>query len=576
MLIRLLRIHLRPYRARILVLFAIQIVATLAMLYLPSLNGQIIDQGVTQGDTGRIMELGAIMLVVGLVQIALTIVATYLAARTAAQVARDVRHSVFTRVADFSSHEVGRFGPPTLISRSTNDITQVQNVTFMAAAVMVTIPIMMLGGIGMALHEDAGLAWLMGVAVPVLAISVGILISRMVPQFRLMQKSVDTVNRVLREQIMGIRVVRAFVREPQERDRFEEANSTYTNAAFSVAKLMAFAQPVVLLVVNGSMISVVWFGGHRVDGGDMQVGSLIAFMAYLMFVLMSVMMATFMATMVPRASVSAGRINEVLTTEPSVTPPAKPVPVPTGPVAVRMSDVDFTYPGAAEPVLHDVNLLAEPGTTTAIIGSTGAGKSTALGLIARLYDVTDGAVSVGGVDVRQADPSHLWGRIGLVPQRPYLFTGTVADNLRFGKPDATEEQMWEALRVAAADDFVSEMPDGLQAPIAQGGTNVSGGQRQRLAIARAVIGQPPIYLFDDAFSALDTATDAKVRGALAPITKDATVIVVAQRVSTIVDADRIVVMENGAVVGVGRHEELLERCSTYGEIVQSQVVEEGV
>lgn len=576
MLIRLLRTHLRPYRGRLVVLVALQIVATLAMLYLPSLNGRIIDEGVTQGDTGRIVELGAVMLVVGLAQIGLTIGATYLAARTAAQVGRDVRHAVFTRVAEFSSHEVGRFGPPTLISRSTNDITQVQNVTFMAAAVMVTIPIMMLGGVGMALHEDAGLAWLMAVSVPVLAISVGLLISRMVPQFRLMQTAVDKVNRVLREQIIGIRVVRAFVREPQELHRFDGANTEYTGAAFAVAKLMAFAQPIVLLVVNGSMIAVVWFGGVRVDNGQMQVGSLIAFMAYLMFVLMSVMMATFMATMIPRASVSAGRIVEVLDTEPSVAAPTQPQSVPEGPVAVELSGVEFTYPGAAEPVLRGIDLVAEPGSTTAIIGSTGAGKSTVLGLIARLYDTTGGVVRVGGVDVRDADPDHLWGRIGLVPQRAYLFSGTVADNLRFGNPEATDDQMWEALRIAAADDFVAAMPDGLNAPIAQGGTNVSGGQRQRLAIARAVIGRPPIYLFDDAFSALDTATDAAVRDSLGRITGQATVVVVAQRVSTIVSADRIVVLDNGAVVGLGRHEELIQSCPTYLEIVRSQTVAEEV
>lgn len=576
MLISLLRRYLRPYWSNLVALLVLQLLATLAMLYLPSVNGQIIDQGVAVGDTGRIIRLGVIMLVVSLAQIGLTVIATYLAARTAARVARDVRRGVFTQVAGFSAQEVSRFGAPTLISRSTNDITQIQMVTFMASAVMVTVPIMMVGGIAMALREDAGLSWLMVVAVPVLGTAIGLLIRRMVPQFRLMQTSVDWVNRVLREQITGIRVVRAFVREPQERERFAEANTEYTGAALAVGKLMALAQPIVLIVVNGSMIAVVWFGGGRVEAGAMQVGSLIAFMSYLMFVLMSVMMATFMATMIPRASVSAGRVMEVLNTSSTVVPPQQPVALPEGGLSVEFDRVSFSYPGAEHPVLREVSFVARPGQTTAIIGSTGAGKSTLINLIPRLHDVTGGTVRVGGVDVRQAEPDHLWGRVGLVPQRPYLFSGTIASNLRFGRPDADADQMWRALRIAQAEDFVSAMGQGLDSPVAQGGTSVSGGQRQRLAIARAVIGAPPIYLFDDAFSALDLATDARLRRDLGPLVGQATVIVVAQRVSTIIDADQILVLEDGEVVGRGTHEELVESSQTYAEIVRSQAVAEEV
>jgi ATP-binding cassette, subfamily B, multidrug efflux pump len=574
MLVRLLRDHLRPYRTLVGVLLVLQLVSTLASLYLPTLNGRIIDEGVAVGDTGQIVRLGAVMLVVSLVQISVTIAATYLASRTAASVGRDVRASVFDRVATFSAQEVNKFGPPTLISRSTNDVTQVQTVTFMGLAMMVTVPIMMVGGVVMALREDVGLSWLMAVAVPLLAVCVGLIIRRMLPQFVLMQKSVDWVNRVLREQITGVRVVRAFVREDHERDRFEAANTQYTGAALAVGRLMALVFPVVMLIFNASTIAVLWFGAHRIDAGQMEVGSLVAFMAYLLFVLMSVMMATFMSTMIPRAAVSAGRIGEVLGTSSTVVPPTAPEPVPDRDVAVSMEGVSFTYPGADAPVLHDLSFTALPGRTTAVVGSTGAGKTTLLSLVPRLYDATAGTVRMGGVDVRDAALEEVWGAVGLIPQRPYLFTGTVASNLRYGDPDATDEDLWEALRIAQAEDFVRAMPDGLDAPIAQGGSNVSGGQRQRLAIARAIVARPAVYLFDDAFSALDLATDARLRAALRPVTRGATVIVVAQRVSTVIGADQILVLDKGRLVGAGTHEELLADCPTYQEIVDSQLAAE--
>ena len=570
MLYRLLRTHLAPYTTPLALLFVLQLTGTLASLYLPSLNGQIIDEGVATGDTAFILRTGAVMLGVSLVQILATIGATRIGALTAASVGRDVRAAVFHHVGAFSAQELSRFGAPTLISRNTNDVTQVQQVTYMMLALMVNAPIMMVGGIIMAVREDVGLSWLVAVAVPLLGLSVGLVIWRMIPHFQAMQRAVDTVNRILREQITGIRVVRAFVREDVERERFAGANRTYTGTALAVGRLMALAFPIVMVIFNASTVAVFWFGAQRVESGEMQVGALIAFMQYLVQILMSVMMATFMSMMLPRASVSAGRILEVLDTESTVHAPAHPVAIPQGPVEVELRAATFAYPGAEEPVLREVSFTAAPGTTTAVVGSTGAGKTTLVGLVPRLHDVSAGAVLVGGVDVREADPDDLWSRIGLVPQRPYLFSGTVASNLRYGDPHATDEQLWEALSIAQAEDFVRAMPGGLDAPIAQGGTNVSGGQRQRLAIARALVRRPAVYLFDDAFSALDVATDARLRAALRPMTRDAAVIVVAQRVSTIVHADRIVVLDDGVVVGDGTHEELLATCPTYFEIVESQ------
>ncbi|MGB3256625.1 MAG: ABC transporter ATP-binding protein [Ornithinimicrobium sp.] len=571
MLITLLRRHLAPYRTFLVILLVLQFLSTIASLYLPSLNGRIVDEGIAVGDTGMIISLGSQMLIFTIVQITVTIAATYLASRTASSTARDLRANVFDRVSSFSAQEVGQFGAPTLISRSTNDVTQVQQVTFMGLSMMVSIPIMMIGGIGMALREDVGLAWLMAVAVPLLALCIGVILRKMVPQFAVMQQCVDLVNRVLREQITGVRVVRAFVREDQEEARFSDANTQYTSAALSVGKLMAMVFPIVTFILNGSTVAALWFGARRIENDDMQIGSLIAFMAYLLFVLMSVMMATFMATMIPRASVSAGRIMEVLSTEPSVVDHRDPTPIPDGPVTIEFDNVEFHYPGAQSSVLQGVSFTARPGQMTALIGSTGSGKTTAISLVTRLYDVTGGAVMINGVDVRQASLEDLWSSAGIVPQKPYLFSGTVASNLRYGNPDASDDELWEALRIAQAKEFVAQMQGGLEASIAQGGTTVSGGQRQRLAIARALVKRPQVYVFDDSFSALDVATDARLRAALASRTATSTVLVVAQRVSTITAADQIIVLEDGQVVGRGTHDELLAVCTTYQEIVDSQL-----
>ncbi|HEX3002746.1 MAG TPA: ABC transporter ATP-binding protein [Angustibacter sp.] len=569
MLISVLRTYLRPYRGALLAIVGLQLVGTIASLYLPSLNARIIDQGIARGDTGYIVRTGGWMLGVSLVQIACTIAAVYLGARTAMAFGRDVRSDLFARVGTFSAREVNQFGAPSLITRNTNDVQQVQMLVLMTCTMMIAAPIMCVGGIVMALREDVGLSWLMVVAIPVLVVAIGSIVRQMVPGFRLMQKRIDEVNRVLREQITGVRVVRAFVREPHETARFERANTDLTEVALRVGRLMILIFPTVMLILNASSVAVLWFGGHRVDEGAMQVGSLTAFLQYLMQILMSVMMATFMAIMVPRASVCADRIGEVMRTSSSVVPPTDPVRETTAPASVELRDAGFTYPGADSPVLEGVSFTARPGQVTAVIGSTGSGKTTLLGLVARLIDTTVGSVRIADVDVRDLDPELLWHRIGLVPQRPYLFSGTVASNLRYGNPDASDDELWTALDVAQASDFVREA-GGLEAPIAQGGTNVSGGQRQRLCIARALVVRPDVYLFDDAFSALDLATDARLRRALQPITADATVIVVAQRVSTIVDADQIVVLDAGRVVGIGRHDELVESCPTYAEIVESQ------
>ncbi len=573
MLVRLLRQYLTPYRREIAIVVALQFVSTMAVLYLPSLNADIIDDGVAKGDTGYIVRTGAVMLGVSLVQILCSVGAVYVGARTASLVGRDLRSSLFHHVGSFSGRELAHFGAPSLITRTTNDVQQVQMLVLMTFTMMVAAPIMMVGGVLMAVREDLGLSWLVAVSVPLLFASVGFIASRMVPGFREMQTRIDGVNRVMREQITGIRVVRAFVREPVEADRFGRANEDLARVAVRVGRWMATMFPVVMLILNVSSVAVLWFGGHRVDEGAMQVGSLTAFLAYLVQILMAVMMASFMLMMVPRAAVCADRITEVLDTGTTVVPPAEPVTEPTG-SGLRMRGVSFTYPGAEAPVLRDVDLDVRPGKTLAVIGSTGAGKTTLVNLVPRLFDVTDGVVEVEGVDVRRLDPDVLWSRIGLVPQKAFLFTGTVASNLRYGKPDATEEEMWQALEIAQARDFVEAMPGGLEAPIAQGGTNVSGGQRQRLAIARAVIRRPAIYLFDDAFSALDLATDARLRAALAPHTTDAAVLVVAQRVSTIIDADEILVLEDGEVVGRGSHDELLLDNPTYQEIVASQLTPE--
>ncbi|KAA0024549.1 ABC transporter ATP-binding protein [Antrihabitans cavernicola] len=574
MLIRLLRTYLYPYRRDLVGVVVLQLISVIAALYLPSLNADIIDNGVTKGDIGYIWTTGFTMLLVSGVQIVCSVSSVFLGARAAMAAGRDMRGAVLHRVGTFSAREVGKFGAPSLITRNTNDVQQVQLLIVMSCTILVMAPIMCVGGIIMAVRQDLGLSWILLVAVPALALAMGLIIAKMVPGFRAMQTRIDAVNRVLREQITGIRVVRAFVRERHEMWRFGVANTQLTESALSVGKLMALMFPTVMFISNVTSVAVLWFGGHEINDGTMQIGSLTAMLSYIMQILMSVMMASFMAMMVPRASVCAERIGEVLDTESSVVPPPRPEPFRSNPGNIEMSFAEFAYPGADEPVLRSVSFTAAPGETTAIVGSTGSGKSTLLNLIPRLIDVTDGVVYVGETDVRNLDPDLLRSQIGLVPQRPYLFSGTVATNLRYGNPDATDDELWRCLEIAQAADFVREMPDGLDTAVAQGGTTVSGGQRQRLAIARALVKRPQIYLFDDSFSALDLATDARLREALRPVTTDACVIIVAQRISTIRDADRILVLDDGAVVGSGRHERLLVECPTYAEIVDSQLAAE--
>ncbi|MET7995323.1 ABC transporter ATP-binding protein [Amycolatopsis sp. NPDC005232] len=574
MLIRLLRSHLRPYKTTIWLVVVLQLVQTLAALYLPTLNADIVDNGLVKGDTGYIMRIGGMMLLVTLVQIAGSIGAVYFGARTAMSLGRDLRGSVFHRVQDFSAREVGQFGTPSLITRTTNDVQQVQMLVLMTLTLMVSAPIMCVGGIVLALNQDVPLSSLLLVIVPVLGVAVGLIIARMRPAFRLMQVRIDKINQVMREQIMGIRVIRAFVRDKRERERFGQANDELLTVSLRVGRLMALMFPTVMLVVNVSSVAVLWFGGHRIESGSMQIGALTAFLAYLLQILMSVMMATFMFMMVPRAEVSAERISEVLDTESSVRPPLKPVSPGRVHGVLELTGVEFCYPGAEKAVLRDISLSARPGETTAVIGSTGSGKTTLLNLIPRLMDATSGTVRVDGVDVRELDPAVLASAVGMVPQKPYLFAGTVASNLRYGNPDATDDELWHALEVAQGKDFVQKMTEGLASPIAQGGTNVSGGQRQRLAIARMLVHKPEIYLFDDSFSALDYATDAALRRALTDETREATVVIVAQRVSTIRGADRIIVLDDGRVVGTGTHHELMDGNETYREIVLSQLTEQ--
>ncbi|WP_030323729.1 ABC transporter ATP-binding protein [Streptomyces sp. NRRL B-3229] len=573
MLIRLLRTYLRPYKKPISILVLLQFLQTCATLYLPTLNADIIDNGVVNGDTGYILGYGALMIGISLAQVVCNIGAVFYGARTAAALGRDLRASVFDRVQSFSAREVGHFGAPTLITRTTNDVQQVQMLALMTFTLLVSAPIMCVGGIVLALGLDVPLSAVLVAVVPTLGICVTLIVRRLRPLFRSMQVRLDTVNRVLREQITGNRVIRAFVRDTYEEERFRKANTDLTEISLKTGNLLALMFPVVMTTVNLSSIAVVWFGAHRIDSGGMQIGDLTAFLAYLMQIVMSVMMATFMFMMVPRAEVCAERIQEVLGTSSSVVPPTAPVTELRRHGHLEIRAAGFRYPGAEEPVLRAIDLVARPGEVTAVIGSTGSGKSTLLGLVPRLFDATDGEVLVDGTDVSTIDPKLLAKTVGLVPQKPYLFAGTVATNLRYGNPDATDEELWHALEVAQAKDFVERLENGLDSPVAQGGTNVSGGQRQRLAIARTLVQRPEIYLFDDSFSALDYATDAALRAALAEETAEATVVIVAQRVATIRDADRIVVLDEGRVVGTGTHRELMAVNETYREIVLSQLTE---
>ena len=571
MLGRLLIRYLRPYRWLLVALLIFQFAAAMASLYLPRLNADIIDQGVARGDTTYIWSRGMIMLVISLGQITASVIATYFAARAAMAAGRDIRRDVFVKVSGFSERELSQFGAGSLITRNTNDVQQVQMLAMMGATMLVSAPLLAIGGIFMALQQDVGLSWLIGVSVPALLIAAGLIIARMVPLFRSYQSKLDAVNRVMREQLTGVRVVRAFVRERIEEERFREANTDIMVVGRKVGSLFVLLFPLAMLVLNVTVVGVIWFGGIQVDDGSVEIGTLFAFMQYVAQILMGVLMASFMTVMIPRAAVSAERIGEVLDSHSTLARPENPVSAFPVPGAVEFDDVAFAYPGAESPVIAGVSFTANPGETVAIVGSTGSGKTTLVSLIPRLFDATAGAVRVGGVDVREADLDVLWKGIGLVPQRPFLFSGTVASNLRFGREDATDEELWRALEIAQGRDFVEAMDGGLDGRIAQGGTNVSGGQRQRLAIARAIVHRPAVLVFDDSFSALDLSTDARLRQALWDELPQVTKIVVAQRVSTITGADRIVVLEDGRMVGLGTHGELLESSATYREIVESQL-----
>ncbi|GDX26421.1 multidrug ABC transporter ATP-binding protein [Actinomycetes bacterium] len=552
-----------------------QAVQSLAGLYLPTLNARIIDRGITQGDTNFIWRVGGLMLLTTLVQVLLSIAAIYFGSRASMAFGRDTRSALFHQVNSFSSREVAHFGAPSLITRITNDVQQVQMLVLTTCTLLLAAPFTAIGGLVLALQQDVNLSWIIVIAIPLVMSILGTVVYKMVPTFRVMQVRIDRINEILREQLSGIRVVRAFVREPQEKVRFQQANQDVAQTALRGGRLMSLMFPTATFIVNVSCVAVVWFGSNRIAAGQMKLGPMVAFLTYLAQILMSVMMATFMAAIWPRAAVSAERIQEVLSTTSSVPIPTHPTPITQTRVDLELRNVDFEYPGAASPVLHNISFKVSAGETLAIIGSTGSGKTTLLNLVARLFDATSGAVLIDGVDITEVAPAELWSRIGLVPQKPYLFSGTVSSNLRYGKQDATEQEMWNALTIAQADSFVREMPGALEAVIAQGGTNVSGGQRQRLAIARALIRQPEIYLFDDSFSALDLSTDAKLRAALTPHLKDSVTLIVGQRVSTIRHANQILVLEDGLVVGLGNHEELRQSCPTYEEIVLSQALQEG-
>lgn len=571
MLVRLLRRHLRPYTGLLLCVLVLQFAQVMASLYLPTLNADIIDKGVATGDTGYIWRMGAFMLVVSVGQGVCSVAATYLAARSAMSMGRDLRGEVFERVSSFSEREITAFGAGSLITRNTNDVQQVQMLVMMGCTMLVTAPVMAVGGIIMAITRAPSLSWLIGVSVPVLLVAVGLIVGRMLPLFRSYQDKLDAINRVMREQLTGIRVIRAFVREQAETERFEDANTDIARVGERVGQLFVLLFPLVMLVLDVTIVGVIWFGGHQVGDGDVEVGTLIAFMSYLMQILMGIVMASFMTIMIPRAAVCAERISEVLATAPTITSSPDAVDTFPAPGTVEMRDVTFVYPDADARVLAEVSFTVQPGTTTAIVGSTASGKSTVVRLLARLLEASSGQVLIGGTDVREADPEALWAQMGLVPQQPFLFAGTVASNLRLGREEATDDELWKALEVAQAKDFVSAMDGGLEAAIAQGGTNVSGGQRQRLAIARALVRRPDILIFDDSFSALDVSTDARLREAMGPATAGITKVIVAQRVSTITEADQILVLDGGHLVGSGTHTELLTTCPVYREIVTSQL-----
>jgi ATP-binding cassette subfamily B multidrug efflux pump len=574
--IRLLRAYLVPYRWPLVLVVVLVAIQAIGNLYLPNLNADIINNGVVAGDIDYILRVGAVMLAVTFVTMVCAIISVYWGARIAMAVGRDLRGSIFRKVLAFSQAETNQFGTPSLITRNTNDVQQVQMLLVIALNIMILAPITAVGGVIMALREDVPLSALLLVIVPAMGVVIGISLSRALPLFRSMQMKLDRINQVMRETLSGIRVIRAFVRTEHEERRFDDASRDLMQTQLKVTRLFALMLPLIMVIFNLSSVAIMWFGSIQVDNGGMQIGNLTAFMQYVMQILFAVMMATIMFVMVPRAAASAERIAAVLDTEESIVDPAQAVAIPAAKGVVEFRDVEFGYPGAEDPVLRAISFTAEPGQVTAIVGSTGSGKSTLINLVPRFYDATGGSVLVDGVDVRDMAQEDLWRLIGIIPQRAYLFGGTVASNLRYGAPDATDDELWHALTVAQGRDFVSEMPEQLDAPISQGGTNVSGGQRQRLAIARAVVRKPRIYIFDDSFSALDFKTDSRLRAALREETHDATVIIVAQRVGTIMHADRIVVLDAGAIVGIGTHRDLLETCETYREIVFSQLTAEEV
>jgi len=572
-LIRLLRKYLRPYLREVSIVVVLVLIQAIGNLYLPNLNADIINNGVAKGDIDYIWRTGAVMLAIALVLGVISVGGVYWASLASQGMGRDLRGAVFSRVQRFSAREMNRIGTPSLITRNTNDVQQIQLFMQIALTMMVSAPITAVGGVIMALRADVQLSAVLIFAVPVLAAIFAFMFIKAVPLFRSVQGKIDRINQVLREQITGVRVIRAFVREDYESERFEAANYDLTATSLRVNRLFVIAFPAVLAVMNLTTVAILWFGGHLVDTGQLSIGNLTAFMQYALQILLSLMFAIALVVLVPRAEASAGRLQEVLETAPSIEDPTRPGQPAALTGEVEFNRVTFGYPGGEKPVLHEVDVKIRPGQTTAIIGGTGSGKTTLLNLIPRFFDVSEGGLLVDGIDVRERSLEDLWSRVGLVPQRAYLFSGTVASNLRFGKEDATDEELWHALEVAQARDFVEQMPGGLGAPIDQGGTNVSGGQRQRLAIARALVKRPSIYLFDDCFSALDAGTDARLRAALRADTRDATVIIVAQRVSTIMHADRIIVLDEGRVEGIGTHDELMVSSDAYREIVDSQLGE---
>lgn len=600
--------YLRPYRKQLILVMALLLAQAVSNLYLPDLNADIINNGIARGDTDYILRTGGFMLLVTLLLAACSIVSVYWGSRTAMSFGRDLRSEIFRKVQSFSQAEVDRFGTPSLITRNTNDVQQVQMVVLMGLNMMISAPVMCIGGIIMALRQDVPLSASIIIIVPIMGAIIGIVMREALPLFKSMQIKIDRLNQVVREKLSGIRVIRAFVKTDYEAHRFDEANLDLTSTALRINRLVALTMPLLMLILNISLITITWFGAHRIDTGAMPIGNLTAFIAYVMQILMSVMMAVMMFVMIPRASASAERIQEVLQTEPSIADPQTAPAMPAAPARasaggltgadssagegspvstpapirghVEFRNVEFAYPGAEDPVLKGISFAAQPGEITAIVGSTGCGKSTLINLIPRFYDATNGSVLVDGVDIRELTQQDLRDKVGFVPQKAFLFSGTVASNLRYGKGEATDNELWHALRVAQAADFVSEMPGQLEAEVAQGGTNLSGGQKQRLAIARALVRKPEIYVFDDSFSALDFTTDARLRAALSQEVQSAgasaTVLIVAQRVSTIMNADRIIVLDKGMIVGMGTHKELMERCAIYREIVFSQLAEEEV